>query len=96
MNDVTQNPGTFSIIVGVLNALGFALKATPQIANHWIPFLLLCVGGFGYCVFEGFTRLNLGVGVSAALTAVGMHNLIRSTVDISLAKSIGPVEPPKQ
>lgn len=76
-----------SVVTGLLNGIGAALKATPGLPNHWIPVLLSVLGGPLYCLFEGWTRSNGSIGVFLGLSAVGLHQAFSMTKDIVRPKS---------
>jgi hypothetical protein len=75
MNEIAINPAHFALITGFLNALGASIKAIPSLENHWIPFILAGAGGIGHGVLAGWTGQNILIGVVAAMTAVGGHQV---------------------
>lgn len=73
MKDIQLNLAVAGLVVGLLNALGALLKAVPWIQNHYIPFLLGLVGGIAYPAIEGWTALNVVIGLSLAVGSTGIH-----------------------
>ncbi len=75
----------YSLVVAILNAVGRGMKTVPRLHNDWIPFLLFGVGAVAYCILEGWTRSHFAVGISAGLSAVGVHQAARTGTSIMRA-----------
>jgi hypothetical protein len=82
MNDIPFNLATATLVIGVLNAGGAAVKAIPWISNHYIPFILAALGSVMYSGIEGWTGLNAVIGVGLAWGAVGLHQTVRQVANI--------------
>lgn len=81
------------LVTGLLNALGAALKAKSHLPNEWIPFVLSITGAPFYCLLEGWTRPNAGIGIFLGLSAVGLHQAVRMSNNIVKPKD--PNETPQ-
>lgn len=82
MKDIQFNLAVAGLLIGILNALGAAMKAVPWIANHYIPFLLGFAGGIAYPAIEGWTALNAAIGVACAWGSTGLHQWIQQGASV--------------
>jgi hypothetical protein len=82
VKDIQLNLAVAGLVIGVLNTLGAALKAIPWFQNHYIPFALSAFGGVMYPAIEGWTGLNVVLGIGLALGAVGLHQTIQQGASI--------------
>ncbi len=82
MQEINLNLAVAALVVGILNALGAALKAIPWVANHYIPFFLAVAGAIAYPAIEGWSGLNVILGIGLALGAVGVHQVFQQGANI--------------
>jgi len=81
MEQIQINPSTFGILTLLLNGIGAAIKASPDIPNHYIPFILMLAGGLSNATMSGWTGPNVIVGIVAAFSANSLHQVARSAVE---------------
>ena len=82
MKEIQLNVAVAALVLSVLNALGAALKATPGFKNHYIPFVLAVLGGVAYPAIEGWSAINVMLGLGLALGAVGVHQVFQQGASI--------------
>ncbi len=69
-----------------LNLLGAAIKATPKVSNHWIPYILATVGILVSIGTDGVSVKNALNGAILGMSAVGTHQLLRQGRDLLKGK----------
>ena len=61
-------------VVGICWLIGNTLKSSvPKLPNNYIPLALGLIGAILMTVLNGFSGLNLIIGVVSGLSATGVH-----------------------
>lgn len=66
------------MIVGLCWLIGNTLKSSaPKLPNNYIPLALGLIGAILMTILNGFSGLNLIIGVVSGLSATGMHQVYK-------------------
>lgn len=75
------------ILMAVLNSLGVLFKASPIVADKYIPYVLIILGAIGYPIlayggdvnFQSHSNMsyNVVLGIMFALSSIGGHQLVK-------------------
>lgn len=66
------------MIVGLCWLIGNTLKSSvPKLPNNYIPLALGLIGAILMTVLNGFSGLNLIIGVVSGLSATGVHQVYK-------------------
>jgi holin len=70
------------MIVGLCWLIGNTLKSSvPKLPNNYIPLALGLIGAILMTVLNGFSGLNLIIGVVSGLSATGVHQVYKGIKD---------------
>ena len=70
------------MIVGLCWLIGNTLKSSvPKLPNNYIPLALGLIGAILMTILNGFSGLNLIIGVVSGLSATGVHQVYKGLKD---------------
>jgi FtsH-binding integral membrane protein len=65
-------------VVGICWLIGNTLKSSvPKLPNNYIPLALGLIGAILMTILNGFSGLNLIIGVVSGLSATGVHQVYK-------------------
>lgn len=75
--DLLTNVALVPVIIGVVQALRIV-----GLATRFAPIVAILLGIMGVLAFDGFSSMNIFIGVVTGLSAAGLYSSTKTTLDI--------------
>lgn len=75
--DLLTNVALVPVIIGVVQAL-----RTVGLATRFAPIVAILLGIMGVLAFDGFSSMNIFIGVVTGLSAAGLYSSTKTTLHI--------------